>query len=128
MIKIKTQRHHYLISGLLIPNITSNIELAPSILVKYNSKIQVDLTAIAKYKNKYLAGLGYRTSSAAGYLILGLQARENLRLGYSTDFSLTSLKGSGLLTHEIQVNYCFDLQTITSGINVRNGNETLNSD
>jgi len=78
-------------------------ELEPSILIKGTEKltVQADLTAKLTYKQDYWFGATYRTSGA---LIAMAGVRFNqLYLGYSFDYTLSSIRKYSWGSHEIVI-------------------------
>jgi type IX secretion system PorP/SprF family membrane protein len=114
-IQVTTARHYYLLAGKefhgLLPN--PNMVFQPSALIKYNSKVQVDLTGLVEYMELYSAGIAYRTEIDAVSILLGYRHNKDLRIGYSYDITLQSLARVSGGTHEFNLNYCFDLELNT---------------
>jgi len=111
-IQVSTVRHYYAVAGMTIPNFlgNGNLEFMPSVLVKYNTMPQVDLSALVKMNNLFAGGLAYRTTNDAVSVLLGYYPRPELRIGYSYDVTLSRLQSASNGTHEIQLNYCFTIQ------------------
>ncbi len=111
-IQVSTVRHYYAVAGMTIPNFlgNGNLEFMPSVLVKYNTMPQVDLSALVKMNNLFAGGLAYRTTNDAVSVLLGYYPRPELRIGYSYDLTLSRLQSASNGTHEIQLNYCFTIQ------------------
>lgn len=104
----KEQRHYFLIAGAVF-NLTDNLALKPTTLVKVTpaAPIQADVTASFIIMKKVLIGAMYRSGDAVGGLV-GLDITEQLHLGYSFDWSyglktFKYNKGS----HEIILRYDF---------------------
>jgi type IX secretion system PorP/SprF family membrane protein len=83
----KEQRHYFFIAGTLI-NITDNLDVKPTGLVKVTSgaPVQADLTLSFIIVKKLLAGAMYRTGDAIGFLV-GFDITDQLHVGYSYDWS-----------------------------------------
>jgi type IX secretion system PorP/SprF family membrane protein len=87
-----------------------SFELLPSAMIKSNlSSLQMDISAILKYKDQFWGGLAYRLQDAV-CVILGVQYKD-FKIGYSYDINVSKMKlpiGGG--THEIMLGYCFKLE------------------
>lgn len=102
------QRHYFIIAGTVL-NISNNLALKPTTLVKLTpaAPIEADLTAQLVYANKLSLGANYRTGDSFGALI-GFNITPQLFLGYSYDWSYglkTSRYNNG--SHEIVLRYDF---------------------
>jgi len=105
-------KHYYLIAGAAI-NLNDNFQLRPSTLVKMSSSapIEVDLTALFVYNNRFSLGIMGRTGDAIG-LLVGVNVWQQLEIGYSYDWSFTNqtrVYNTG--SHEIVVRYDFVYKT-----------------
>jgi type IX secretion system PorP/SprF family membrane protein len=105
------KRHAYLTGGynLSLPG-NPAYELTPSVLVKTDlASVQIDINAMITYNNRFWGGVSYRLQDAVVFLF-GLNI-EQFSLGYSYDFSTSPLgrKGRSYGSHEIMLQYCFDL-------------------
>jgi type IX secretion system PorP/SprF family membrane protein len=111
-IQVTTVRHYYGVAGMTIPNFmgNGNLEFMPSALVKFNTKAQLDLSALVKMNNLFAGGLAYRTENDAMSILLGYYPRPELRIGYSYDITLSRIQSASNGTHELQVNYCFTIK------------------
>lgn len=114
-ITVKTARHYYLLAGKEFPGLLPNPNMVfmPSVLMKYNSKVQMDLTGLVEYMGLYSGGIAYRTEIDAVSILLGYRHNKDLRIGYSYDITLQSLAKVSGGTHEFNLNYCFDLEINT---------------
>jgi type IX secretion system PorP/SprF family membrane protein len=100
--------HYYLIAGTVFP-LSSYVDLKPSGLLKMTpgAPIEMDITAIFDFDQRFNAGLMYRTGDAIGVLC-GLNLSEQFMIGYSFDYSTTNKtfkynEGS----HEVMLRYDF---------------------
>jgi type IX secretion system PorP/SprF family membrane protein len=111
-IQVTTVRHYYGVAGMTIPNFlgNGNLEFMPAVLVKYNTKPQVDLSAMVKMNNLFAGGLAFRTETDAVSVLLGYYPRPELRIGYSYDVTVSGIQRASNGTHELQINYCFTIQ------------------
>lgn len=106
-----TQRNYYLIAGGLI-RLSETWKLRPASLLKYTQgfKPQADFSFTGIYKDKFWAGLMYRTGAAAGVL-LGINISERAALGYAFDFSFGNKTLSyNYGSHELFLQYDFALK------------------
>lgn len=123
-VNFTTARHFYLISGMQIDNFLGNprFRLDPALLLKAAQDIsgivrpQIDLQGMFVLDEKFAGGLATRTTVTGQFdavsLMLGYYPKlksqtMKLRVGYAYDIPLLSVGRLG--THEIQVNFCFDL-------------------
>jgi type IX secretion system PorP/SprF family membrane protein len=103
----KLEDHYYVHGGYRF-NVSEDIQIEPTVLVKYvqAAPVQADLMTKATYKNQIWLGLAYRTSDAASAMI-GYLFRENLLIGYSYDFTTSNLKNYSSGTHELLIGVRF---------------------
>jgi type IX secretion system PorP/SprF family membrane protein len=102
-------RHYY---GMIGYNweVTPNVTLKPMLFVKtVTDNTTIDVNVNAHFNNKFWAGLSWRNDDAIVGM-LGLTLLENLRLGYSYDFTTSELKDYSDGTHEIMLGYCFNVK------------------
>jgi len=101
-------KYNYFLSGGYELNINSQIKLLPSLLVKYqkNTPVQIDYNALISLKDRIWLGMGYRSKNML-VGILQCQLNYQIRLGYSYDFEMSSLRKYMNGSHEIGLNYLF---------------------
>jgi type IX secretion system PorP/SprF family membrane protein len=102
------RRHYYFIAGTMI-DINSNLQVKPMGLIKLTraAPTELDLTAIFVLDKKIELGGMYRTGDAVGVLF-GINFDNNLRLGYSFDWSFGVKTGKyNAGSHEIVLRYDF---------------------
>lgn len=104
----KSQRHYFFIAGAVF-NLTENLALKPTTLVKATAgaPLQVDVTASFIIHKRFFLGAMYRTGDAFGALV-GFDLSEQFHIGYSYDWSYglrTAKYNSG--SHEIMLRYDF---------------------
>jgi type IX secretion system PorP/SprF family membrane protein len=96
----------FLTTGYLF-NLSENIKLKPSVLVKYikASPVEVDLNAFIYLK---MVGLGYsyRTNNAM-VALLSIQINKQFSAGYSYDYTTSKLNTYVRGSHEIMLKYEF---------------------
>jgi type IX secretion system PorP/SprF family membrane protein len=103
---ITEERHYFIILGTLL-NVTHNIKFNPSTLVKATkgAGLVADVSAIFIFEDRFEMGVMYRTGDAIGALV-GFHITDQLRLGYSYDWSVTNptwrYNGG---THEVILRY-----------------------
>ncbi len=109
--------HHYIMGGITMTDFMGNpnMKLHPSAMIKYNRGItQLDITGLVEFQEKLWGGLAYRTTSDALSIMLGYSGFkgtfQGLRIGYSYDLTLSRILSVSSGTHEIQLNYCFDIK------------------
>ncbi len=100
----------YFLQGQYTWDLAAEWQLQPSILLKTDLiKIQPEASILARYKQQFLLGLGYRGYSDftqdAFILSAGLQINKNIMLGYAYDISLNVLRNLNAGSHEVVLNY-----------------------
>ena len=119
--------HLYFMTGLLW-EINKSTKLQPQVLVKYaqNTPLDADLNLNLILMNKLNLGLSYRFggSSVKGNgesfnLLFGIQASDQLLLGFSYDITLTELKDYSSGSIEAVVRYCLGSDKAKDVINPR---------
>ena len=105
------RRHFYLTGGynLLWPG-NSSYELSPSVLLKTDlASWQIDLNTIVTYNNRFWSGVSYRPQDAV-VVMFGVKL-DQISVGYSYDITTSWLGSMGRSygSHEIILQYCFDL-------------------
>lgn len=94
--------NHFYINGGYTFRLGSDLTLMPTALLKYVSgaPAKVDLNLIATYKNSVWLGVGFRTQDAI-ITMLGYNHKDNLKFGYSFDYSITNLQQYNNGSHEL---------------------------
>lgn len=113
-LNISTPKPHiYVMGGVDMDNFLGNPDLVfhPSVMIKQNTIIQFDFTALAEYQKKLWGGVAYRTWADAFSIMLGYSGfngpLRGLRVGYSYDLTMSKILSVSSGTHELQLNYCF---------------------
>ena len=121
---LKRKRHIYMMAG-TIHNLTADIKLKPSILLKEDFKgpTSLDLNGMLIFDEKFWIGASYRTgmrlwkkdydpngalsliNSVSG--LVQFYITNKLRVGYSYDYNLNSLNTMSTGTHEITLGITF---------------------
>jgi type IX secretion system PorP/SprF family membrane protein len=117
---IKRKRNLYLILGTL-HNLNEELKIRPSLLVKEDFKgpTSVDINTMFIFKDKFWIGASYRTGLkikseqySQGQILSTLNSMsgvvqffvtDNLRVGYSYDYSLNGLKNEQSGAHELTI-------------------------
>ncbi|NQW25884.1 MAG: type IX secretion system membrane protein PorP/SprF [Cryomorphaceae bacterium] len=109
--RYKSKLHYYLTGGYHIPLEDYQLVLTPSFLVKsdVNSNLSLDLNVNVLFQDKIYGGLGYRNQDAIS-LMAGYQVLPSLRLAYSYDITTSVLSGYSGGSHEIFLNYSFNIE------------------
>jgi type IX secretion system PorP/SprF family membrane protein len=102
-------RHYYATAGYIIQLPNPSFEVIPSVLAVSDEKVmQFSVNSLVKNNKKVWGGVSYRAGDALIGMI-GLELYNGLKLGYSYDFTLSSIRKSSSGSHEFMVNYCFDI-------------------
>lgn len=108
-------KHYYLMGGIDMLDFMGRPDLIfhPSAMFKYNTVFQADLTALVEYQRKLWGGVAYRTTADAFSILMGYSGFKGtlagLRIGYSYDLTMTKILSVSSGTHELQLNYCFEI-------------------
>lgn len=96
------QTHYNFMAGYNFDLKKKNIEIQPSVLLKFTKPVPAQLSLMIKatYDKKYWAGLIYRTESAAG-IALGMQISDRIQAAYTYDYSLSGIRPHQAGSHEI---------------------------
>ncbi len=105
------QRHVYATAGynFALPTNASYV-LSPSMLLKTDfSSAQIDINTRVTYNNRFWGGVTYRPQDAVA-VMFGVSL-DQISIGYSYDITMSPLgrMGRSYGTHEIMLQYCFDL-------------------
>ncbi len=105
------RRHIYATAGynFTLPQNTS-YEISPSALVKTDlASVQIDINTIVTYNKRFYGGVSYRPQDAV-VIMLGVRF-DQISIGYSYDVTTSPLASMGRSygSHEIMLQYCFDL-------------------
>jgi len=119
---VKRKRHLYLILGML-NTITDDFKLRPSLLIKsdFSGPTSLDINTMAIFKDRFWFGGSYRTSIniensnfAQGQEVTTVNsvsavtqffATDQLRIGYSYDFTLNGLRNQQSGSHEFTLGF-----------------------
>lgn len=106
--------HHYWITAGYNYDIDQTWKLRPSVLIKSDAASTIlDLNVNVLYKDMIWAGATYRLGDAIAPM-LGYQHKfdnsATLRIGYSYGITTSQLGNYNNGTHDIMLNYCFNLE------------------
>ena len=102
---------HYFMTAGSIHSINAEIKIKPSIMLKavQGSPMELDLNALGIFRDRLWAGLGYRTGDAVN-LLVGAQINQQLRAGYSYDYTMSDLGNFNSGSHELMIGYDFNYE------------------
>jgi type IX secretion system PorP/SprF family membrane protein len=94
------------ISGGFRLNITEDVSLIPSIMLKYINTVPLtfDVNAKVDYKNLFWAGYSYRYKSGMAAMA-GAKIKDGIRFGYSYDITTSGLQTVSNGTHEFMLSF-----------------------
>lgn len=91
------------------------IVLKPSVLLMSDvASYQGEIDMTATFKKRYWGGLGYRFQDAV-IVLLGIEMKNGLKIGYSYDIPASQFAANYGGSHEIMVGYQFDLRIDKKG-------------
>jgi len=98
--------NHYFLTGGYIFDVTDNVKLKPSIMIKdvKGAPIQYDFNVNCWFMDILSIGASYRTGDAVVGM-LEFQLTPQLRLGYAYDYTISVLQGYSGGTHEFMLRY-----------------------
>lgn len=99
--------HYFLASGIIL-DVGQLVKIRPAVLIKavVNAPVEFDFNLAALFVNTLWLGAGYRSGDALNFLS-AVQINNQLRIGYSFDYTFTSLSSYAGGTHEFTLNYLF---------------------
>ena len=107
--KVPKTRTFYLTASYNIAMKNPLFDLQPSLLISsVGSSSSADLNCVLLYNKKVWGGVTYRVGAAIIGMV-GIELMSGLRIGYSYDFSTTSLGRYNSGSHEIMVGYSFNI-------------------
>jgi len=102
----KEVQHYYFTAGGAI-DLSSNVEFKPSTFVRatHGAPVTVDVSALFEMNKKLEVGAMWRSYDAVG-ILLGYNFKENLRIGYSFDWSYGNRTFTyNFGSHEVMLRY-----------------------
>lgn len=111
------QFRNYFFTGGFLVNLSRDVKVKPSILVKHlaDVPVQADLNVNFIFKDKLWLGASYRTKDAMMGLV-ELQVLDQLRIGYAYDWSISQLRRYNNGSHELAISYRFGYKVNSPGI------------
>ena len=103
--------HYFLTGGYVFTfNNNDNFKVKPAFMAKgvSGAPVSIDLTTNVLINNKFEAGVGYRIDDSFSALA-SFYVTPTLRIGYSYDYTLSSLKNFNSGSHEVFVLFDIDL-------------------
>jgi type IX secretion system PorP/SprF family membrane protein len=111
IIEINSLERNYTLIGGTRFDITTDIAVSPSAIVKSNFRntLSYEGTALVSYQDKYYGGVSFRDIGPSNDLIFLIGASflkdNSLSLGYAFDYVLTGVAAKAATSHEIRVGY-----------------------
>jgi type IX secretion system PorP/SprF family membrane protein len=107
----KEIRHYFLTAGYTV-EITDDLAIEPSVLVKtvLKSPAQLDINVKGTYKDMFWLGFSYRHKDAS-VAMLGMEF-DKLTLGYAYDFTMSNVRKYSAGSHEIMLGMIIDTKDI----------------
>ena len=103
-------RHYYITAGYSLYANNPAYRFLPALVVHSDLVMtQLNIGALLEYNQRVWGGIYYRAGSAI-VGIAGLELFNGINIGYSYDFSTTSLSNHTSGTHEFMLRYSFDLE------------------
>jgi len=102
-------RHYYITAGydLALPN--PSLELIPSVLIGSDGRSSsIDINSLLLYNKRIWGGVTYRLNAAIVGMI-GIELKNGIKIGYSYDFATTDITHYSSGSHELIINYCFNV-------------------
>mgnify|MGYP006427245795 FL=1 len=111
-LNISNAKHFWITAGYEY-GLGPDLKLRPSILAKSDAaSTQLDININVLSKDMIWGGVSYRVSDAIAPMV-GYQNNDvgggTLRIGYAYDVTTSQIKGYSNGSHDIMVNYCFNL-------------------
>ena len=105
--------HHYWITAGYNYDVTPDIKLRPSLLIKSDASSTImDINVNALYQNKFWGGVTWRVGDEVAPM-LGYQHSlgdgSSLRIGYAYGVTTSEIATYSSGSHDIMLNYCFSL-------------------
>jgi len=103
----KVNIHHFVTGGYKV-YLNNDLELTPSVMVKYMSPapVTMDINMKVNFKEQMWGGVSYRTNDAL-VIIAGYNIKGRIDIGYSYDVTLSGLSQYSAGSHEIMLGYRF---------------------
>lgn len=111
-ININKNDHLFVMAGYVF-DVNDDIKIKPSTLLKFvhGAPVELDLNTNVWFYDVFGLGISYRTGDAVVGMF-ELQVHNNLRVGYSYDYTTSNLRKYNSGTHEILLRYEFGFNKI----------------
>ncbi len=108
---------YYLMGGAML-NLNKKLKMKPTFLVKYTNgaPLSYEFTANFLINDQLWLGAAYRFKDALGAMV-NFQVTENLKIGYAYEFNTSDIRPYTSGSHEIFINYQFELPWIKCNCN-----------
>ena len=109
----KDKMHLYLAGGYVFDlNYKRGIKIKPAFLVRavQGAPLSFDVSTHLWYNEQFGVGIGYRYEDSMN-LALSFRTENNLTIGYSYDYTLSNLSDFNSGSHEIYLQYDFDMRS-----------------
>lgn len=108
---VALEQVHYYLTGGYVFNLSDNLKLRPTSLLKYTSgaPLSVDISSTFIYDEKFYLGANYRIDDAIGAFV-DFQVLDALRVGYAYEYTISDLQPYTSGSHEILLIYELRLQ------------------
>lgn len=114
---LNTEALHYFVATGFIFDVNPIVKIRPSMMIKavMNAPIEYDANISTLLYNSLWLGGGYRSGDSWN-ILTALQVNNQLRIGYSYDYTITKLKDFSGGSHEFSMNYVlkYNSKKITS--------------
>ncbi len=114
---LNTEALHYFIATGFVFDVNPIVKIRPSMMIKavMNAPVEYDANISTLLYNSLWVGGGYRSGDSWN-LLTALQVNNQLRVGYSYDYTITKLKDFAGGSHEFSLNYVlkYNSKKITS--------------
>ena len=99
--------HYYLTTGYVF-KLSESIKFKPTTMIKAaaGAPVEVDLSANILFNDIFWLGAAYRTQDAISAIAV-FQVNDQMRIGYSYDYTLTDIRDYSSGSHEITLGYDF---------------------
>ncbi|WP_108868409.1 type IX secretion system membrane protein PorP/SprF [Aquimarina aquimarini] len=110
----QTKTHIYGVAGYVF-DFVDEVKLKPSVVIKQvvDSPLTFDLSLNSLIYDKFELGVSYRYTDSF-IALAGFNITQNLKIGYSYDFSVSELSGYNNGSHEVALLFNFDLLNLSN--------------
>jgi len=109
---LNTDALHYFVATGFVFDVNPLVKLRPSMMIKavLNAPIEYDANLSALLYTALWVGVGYRSGDSWN-ILTAMQVNNQLRIGYSYDYTITKLKDFAGGSHEFSMNYVLKYNT-----------------